>query len=159
MNLVLLQLYYNILILIGHPSQCTKIIIPQLNPKTDLTHGIPSFTQENVSSSSDASVPQGSSFSEHVTNRTYGCISSCPGGYLFTGTRDNVRSVAMEWQLVCEREYLMRTAVDVYYVGSLLGGLVAGILADRIGRLPVLAICLYAQGTMAVALYVIQVRR
>ncbi|OXU19889.1 hypothetical protein TSAR_009160 [Trichomalopsis sarcophagae] len=117
--------------------------------------------QETAVGSSDAAstsaLLQGSSSGgEHVTNRTYGCVPSCPGGYLFTGTRDNVRSVAMEWQLVCEREYLTRTATEVYYVGGLLGGLVAGILADRIGRLPVLAMCLYAQGTMAVALYVIQ---
>ncbi|XP_031781611.1 solute carrier family 22 member 13 [Nasonia vitripennis] len=119
------------------------------------------YCQETAVGSSDAASSSAllrgsSSGGEHVANRTYGCVPSCPGGYLFTGTRDNVRSVAMEWQLVCEREYLMRTATEVYYVGGLLGGLVAGILADRIGRLPVLAMCLYAQGTMAVALYVIQ---
>lgn len=38
-----------------------------------------------------------------------------------------------------------------------MGAWIAGLLADRIGRLPVQALCLYTQGTMAVALYVVQV--
>ncbi|XP_051159487.1 organic cation transporter protein-like isoform X2 [Leptopilina boulardi] len=37
-----------------------------------------------------------------------------------------------------------------------MGAWIAGIVADKIGRLPVLAICLYTQGTMAVCLYVVQ---
>lgn len=40
-----------------------------------------------------------------------------------------------------------------------IGASLAGILADRIGRLPVLAICLYIQGTMAVATYIVQVEK
>ena len=46
----------------------------------------------------------------------------------------------------------------MYLGGLLVGAVLAGILADRLGRLPVLAMCLYAQGTMAVALNVVQVR-
>lgn len=65
----------------------------------------------------------------------------------------------MEWQLVCEREPLMKAASSIYFGGMLAGALVTGVLADKIGRLPVLAVCLYAQGIMAVALNVVQVRR
>ena len=63
----------------------------------------------------------------------------------------------MDWQLVCEREHLFSLGNNVYYGGLLFGALIAGLLADRLGRLPVLAICLYAQGTMAVALNVVKV--
>lgn len=62
-----------------------------------------------------------------------------------------------EWRLVCEKRYLTFLGPTVYYIGVLMGAWIAGLLADRIGRLPVQALCLYTQGTMAVALYVVQV--
>lgn len=67
-------------------------------------------------------------------------------------------SVVTEWGLVCEKRYLSLLGPTVYYIGVLLGAWILGFLSDRIGRLPVQAICLYAQGTMAVALYIVQVK-
>ncbi|XP_066592593.1 organic cation transporter protein-like [Prorops nasuta] len=65
-------------------------------------------------------------------------------------------SVVTEWNLICDRRYLSFLGPCIYYIGVLIGACVGGSLIDRIGRLPVQAICLYTQGTMAVALYVVQ---
>ncbi|XP_076650708.1 organic cation transporter protein isoform X2 [Halictus rubicundus] len=111
------------------------------------------------------------------TKRTYGCqdlrrmivennetsghknvfnyTDLCFGDYQFA-TEFGENSVVTEWNLICEKRYLTFLGPIVYYVGVLIGAWIAGILSDRIGRLPVLAICLYTQGTMAVALYVVQ---
>ena len=96
-------------------------------------------------------------------NRTYGCVDHCPS-YAFDASdapsaRESERvSVAVEWQLVCEREALLKLATELYYGALLVGAVVAGLLADRIGRMPVMAACLYAQGAIAVALNFVQVR-
>ncbi|XP_011647438.1 solute carrier family 22 member 3-like [Pogonomyrmex barbatus] len=110
------------------------------------------------------------------TNKSYGCqtaanssivanltfatsevsiLTSCSGQYRFV-TEFAENSVITEWGLVCEKRYLSFLGPTVYYIGVLLGAGITGFLADRIGRLPVQAICLYAQGTMAVALYIVQ---
>ncbi|XP_020280800.1 organic cation transporter protein-like [Pseudomyrmex gracilis] len=113
---------------------------------------------------------------KNSTGRSYGCqsyaantsidvnltstspeilASSCSGDYRFV-TEFEESSVVTEWSLICEKQYLSFLGPTVYYAGVLLGAWIAGLLTDRIGRLPVQAICLYAQGTMAVALYVVQ---
>ncbi|XP_076624720.1 solute carrier family 22 member 3 [Colletes latitarsis] len=110
------------------------------------------------------------------TRRTYGCqelgnvtvaingtfnlkesadSDLCFGDYQFA-TEFGETSVVTEWGLICEKQYLTFLGPTVYCIGVLMGAWIAGLLADRIGRLPVQAICLYTQGTMAVALYVVQ---
>ncbi|KAK9298499.1 hypothetical protein QLX08_008180 [Tetragonisca angustula] len=108
------------------------------------------------------------------TKRTYGCqelgnvtvavnetsglkesSNLCLGEYQFA-TEFGESSVVTEWSLICEKQYLTFLGPTIYYVGVLMGAWISGLLADRIGRLPVQAICLYTQGTMAVALYVVQ---
>ncbi|XP_034936989.1 organic cation transporter protein-like isoform X2 [Chelonus insularis] len=108
-------------------------------------------------------------------NKTYGCVSNpsnnlnsnssmminnqvltfCTSEYIFS-TEYGERSTVTDWGLICERSYLKDLSVTIYYVGVLIGAWIAGILTDRIGRLPVLALCLYTQGTMAVATYIVQ---
>lgn len=97
-----------------------------------------------------------------VTNLTFASpempvLTSCSGEYRFV-TEFTENSVVTEWGLVCEKRFLSFLGPTVYYAGVLLGAWVTGFLTDRIGRLPVQAICLYAQGTMAVALYIVQVK-
>jgi len=112
------------------------------------------------------------------TNKSYGCqtanssivianstfaslevpvFTSCSGEYRFV-TEPAENSVVTEWGLVCEKRYLSFIGPSIYYTGALLGAWITGFLTDRIGRLPVQALCLYAQGTMAVALYIVQVK-
>lgn len=82
--------------------------------------------------------------------------SSCETGYRFDSVRDET-TIVTEWSLVCEREYLRYLSTALYLCGGIIGAWIAGVLVDRVGRLPVLALCLYTQGTLAVALYIIQV--
>ena len=115
-----------------------------------------------------------------MKNGTEGCVSSsvfesitnftnefqindikpnkCSSEYIFD-IENGEQSVITEWSLVCEKEYLAFLGTAIYFLGVLMGAWIAGIVADRIGRLPVLAICLYTQGTMAVSLYVVQVKK
>ncbi|XP_033217873.1 organic cation transporter protein-like isoform X2 [Belonocnema kinseyi] len=81
--------------------------------------------------------------------------TTCSSEYIFE-IENGEQSVITEWSLVCEKEYLAFLGTAIYFLGVLMGAWIAGIMADRIGRLPVLAICLYTQGTMAVSLYVVQ---
>ncbi|XP_043462221.1 organic cation transporter protein-like isoform X2 [Leptopilina heterotoma] len=111
----------------------------------------------------------------HLRNGTQGCVSqeffksfsnytndldkvikpSCSSEYIFE-VENGESSIVTEWNLVCEKEYLSLLGNVIYILGNLMGAWIAGIVADKIGRLPVLAICLYTQGTMAVCLYVVQ---
>ncbi|KAL0114913.1 hypothetical protein PUN28_010449 [Cardiocondyla obscurior] len=91
----------------------------------------------------------------NLTSSQVHLITSCSGKYHFV-TEFTESSVVTEWGLVCEKQYLSHLGPIVYYAGVILGAWITGILTDRIGRFPVQAICLYAQGTMAVALYVVQ---
>lgn len=81
--------------------------------------------------------------------------SSCETGYRFDSVRGET-TIVTEWGLICERRYLLPLSTTLYFCGVVIGAWIAGVLSDRVGRLPVLAICLYTQGTLAVALYVIQ---
>ncbi|KAG5319800.1 ORCT protein, partial [Acromyrmex heyeri] len=89
------------------------------------------------------------------TSPEVSAFTSCSGEYHFE-TEFMENSVVTEWGLVCEKRYLSFLGPTVYYIGVLLGAWITGFLIDRIGRLPVQAICLYVQGTIAVALYIVQ---
>lgn len=104
-------------------------------------------------------------------NKSYGCVTNtttmethqeqkaftfCTSEYIFV-TDYGERTIVTDWGLICSRSYLKYFSTIVYYIGVSIGALIAGIVADRIGRLPVLAICLYSHGTMAVATYIVQV--
>jgi len=99
-----------------------------------------------------------SSIIANLTSALPEVLTSCSGKYRFV-TEFTENSVVTEWGLVCEKRYLSFLGPTVYYTGVLLGAWITGFLTDRIGRLPVQAICLYAQGTMAVALYIVQVKK
>ncbi|XP_046737787.1 organic cation transporter protein-like [Diprion similis] len=81
--------------------------------------------------------------------------SSCETGYRFDSIRGET-TIVTEWGLICERRYLLPLSTMLYLYGVVIGAWIAGVLTDRVGRLPVLAMCLYTQGTLAVALYIIQ---
>ncbi|XP_044594545.1 organic cation transporter protein-like isoform X1 [Cotesia glomerata] len=100
----------------------------------------------------------------HGLNKTYGCINNTYNGtfrvcgindYNFE-TNNSEKSIITDWGLICERSYLKEYSIIAYCVGVSIGAWITGILVDRIGRLPVLAICLYSQGTMTVATYIVQ---
>ena len=75
----------------------------------------------------------------------------CPRGHTFLGA--GARGVREEWALVCQREHLASLLTSCHLLGLLLGGLFTGLLADRLGRRPVMLACLYTQCLLAVSLH------
>ena len=75
----------------------------------------------------------------------------CPRGHTFL--EGGPRGVREEWALVCQREHLASLLTSCYLLGLLLGGLFTGLLADRLGRRPVMLACLYTQCLLAVSLH------
>ncbi|XP_014472019.1 PREDICTED: solute carrier family 22 member 6-A-like [Dinoponera quadriceps] len=132
-----------------------------------MSHALPAFhnytpkfycqTKNSTSRSYGCQDVANSSIDANVTfaSPEVSALASCSGEYRFV-TEFAESSVVTEWGLVCEKRYLSHLGPTAYYTGVILGACIAGFLADRIGRLPVQAICLYAQGTMAVALYIVQ---
>ncbi|XP_077557239.1 solute carrier family 22 member 7-like [Haemaphysalis longicornis] len=53
------------------------------------------------------------------------------------------RSIVSAWDLVCGRRWILSMLSAVYNAGGVLGGAGAGILADRVGRRPVLCILIF----------------
>ncbi|XP_077557244.1 solute carrier family 22 member 7-like [Haemaphysalis longicornis] len=53
------------------------------------------------------------------------------------------RSIVSAWDLVCGRSRILSLLTAVYMAGGVLGGACAGVLADRIGRWPVLCIMIF----------------
>ncbi|XP_077256244.1 organic cation transporter protein isoform X3 [Temnothorax americanus] len=133
-----------------------------------MSHALPIFhnytpkfycqTKDSTNKSFGCQIAANSSIVANLTSASpeVPVLTSCSGKYRFV-TEFTENSVVTEWGLVCEKRYLSFLGPTVYYTGVLLGAWIAGLLTDRIGRLPIQAICLYAQGTMAVALYVVQI--
>ncbi|XP_041461673.1 organic cation transporter protein-like [Lytechinus variegatus] len=59
-------------------------------------------------------------------------------------------SIIQDWDLVCDKKNLPDYAQSVFYVGYLVGSIVFGVLADKIGRYPTLFICLGVQAGFGV---------
>ncbi|XP_077534333.1 solute carrier family 22 member 4-like [Haemaphysalis longicornis] len=53
------------------------------------------------------------------------------------------RSIVSAWNLVCGRRWMLSLLTAGYMAGGVLGGAGAGILADRIGRRPVLCVLIF----------------
>lgn len=52
-------------------------------------------------------------------------------------------TIVTEWDLVCDSSFLAKVATTVYFSGVMVGGLVFGVLADKLGRKPVMLITLF----------------
>ena len=50
------------------------------------------------------------------------------------------RTVSSEFNLVCDREFLLSVGQTVFFFGMLCGGPISGVLSDRYGRKPVLIV-------------------
>ncbi|GIY89425.1 solute carrier family 22 member 2 [Caerostris extrusa] len=56
-------------------------------------------------------------------------------------TSKTSHTIVSEWDLVCEREWLVSLTKSVYMIGFLFSGIVFGQTSDSIGRYPTLLIC------------------
>jgi len=61
-------------------------------------------------------------------------------------------SLLCQWDLVCDKNYLVETSQSVFSVGVMVGIFVFTTLADRIGRKPVLLCCEFTMIVLGVAI-------
>uniref|UniRef100_A0AAR2KMS2 Major facilitator superfamily (MFS) profile domain-containing protein n=1 Tax=Pygocentrus nattereri TaxID=42514 RepID=A0AAR2KMS2_PYGNA len=63
-------------------------------------------------------------------------VESC-GHYVFDHSQVK-QSIVTDWDLVCEKEWLAKLSQPTFMLGVLIGALVFGDIADRVGRRPIL---------------------
>ncbi|GIY36884.1 solute carrier family 22 member 7 [Caerostris darwini] len=76
----------------------------------------------------------------------------CTSGWEYLHSEEEWTLIT-EWDLVCEREYLMTLLPYVYTVGTMLGGLLFGILADHYGRRFNLLAALFLHTVLGISLH------
>ncbi|XP_035734489.1 carcinine transporter-like [Vespa mandarinia] len=65
----------------------------------------------------------------------------CLNGWEYNYTMIPYASIATELSWVCERTFLSSAAQSAFFVGSIIGGLIFGYIADHYGRIPALVSC------------------
>ncbi|KAG7331674.1 hypothetical protein KOW79_005643 [Hemibagrus wyckioides] len=81
---------------------------------------------------------------EFIGNKS---VESC-NGYVFDRSQVE-QSIVTEWDLVCEKEWLAKITQPTFMLGVLIGALLFGDIADRVGRRPILmatSVCQFAFG-------------
>ena len=57
---------------------------------------------------------------------------------------------------MCDKKYLNSLSTSLYYVGIVTGSLLFGTLSDRVGRRPILIICLFSPLLLGVLVYFVK---
>ncbi|XP_064196530.1 solute carrier family 22 member 16 [Anguilla rostrata] len=77
-------------------------------------------------------------------------VYSCAGNFFFD--RSGVQeSIVTDWGLVCEREWLAKLCQPVFMMGVLVGAVIFGDVADRVGRRPILMLTSLCQFVFGVS--------
>ncbi|XP_053566832.1 solute carrier family 22 member 16 [Bombina bombina] len=71
---------------------------------------------------------------EYEGNKT---LFSCSDGFLYDHTNLE-SSIVTEWDLVCDREWLAKLSQPTFMFGVLIGAVIFGDIADRLGRRPIM---------------------
>ncbi|KAK9531532.1 hypothetical protein VZT92_010951 [Zoarces viviparus] len=66
-------------------------------------------------------------------------VKACDGNFVYDHTEVH-QSIVTDWDLVCEKEWLARLCQPTFMLGVLVGALLFGDLADRVGRVKILMI-------------------
>ncbi|XP_048858288.1 solute carrier family 22 member 16 isoform X1 [Brienomyrus brachyistius] len=75
-------------------------------------------------------------------------VQSCAGKFSYD-LSEIQQSIVTDWDLVCEKEWLAKFCQPTFMLGVLIGALVFGDIADRLGRRPILmltSLCQFAFG-------------
>ncbi|OWF41581.1 organic cation transporter protein-like [Mizuhopecten yessoensis] len=75
-------------------------------------------------------------------NMSVGCAAKEASKWTYVKEQQE-STIVTEWDLVCDSSFLAKVATTVYFSGVMVGGLVFGILADKLGRKPVMLLTLY----------------
>ncbi|KAF5907793.1 solute carrier family 22 member 16-like, partial [Clarias magur] len=83
---------------------------------------------------------------EFIGNKS---LESC-SGYVFDHSHVE-QSIVTEWDLVCEKEWLGKLTQPTFMLGVLIGALLFGDIADRLGRRPILMVTSVCQFVFGIA--------
>ncbi|XP_035534263.1 solute carrier family 22 member 16 [Morone saxatilis] len=75
-------------------------------------------------------------------------VRACSGTFVYDHTEVH-QSIVTDWDLVCEREWLAKLCQPTFMLGVLIGALVFGDIADRVGRVKILmftSLCQFVLG-------------
>ncbi|XP_040015864.1 solute carrier family 22 member 16 [Gasterosteus aculeatus] len=73
---------------------------------------------------------------------------ACDGNFVYDHT-EVLQSIVTQWDLVCEKEWLAKLCQPTFMLGVLIGALVFGDVADRVGRVKILmltSVCQFGFG-------------
>ncbi|PVD18674.1 hypothetical protein C0Q70_21224 [Pomacea canaliculata] len=74
----------------------------------------------------------------------------CPYGWTYGS--DYETTILSEWNLVCDRNFLVELSITIFMIGSTIGAMTISPLADRFGRKKVMMACLLSQLVFGCAL-------
>ena len=77
----------------------------------------------------------------------------CNNGWTYY-MEEREQTIISEFDLVCDNAYKADLATTIYFCGVTLGGIFFGVLADRFGRWPIIAITLLAAGIIGIAIFI-----
>ncbi|KAL3979729.1 CD59 antigen [Sarotherodon galilaeus] len=77
-------------------------------------------------------------------------VKECTGNFVYDHT-EVYQSIATDWDLVCDKEWLAKLCQPTFMLGVLIGALVFGDVADRIGRVKILMLTSVCQFGFGVA--------
>ncbi|XP_076001976.1 solute carrier family 22 member 16 [Genypterus blacodes] len=75
-------------------------------------------------------------------------VLACAGSFVYDRS-EVYQNIVMEWDLVCDREWLAKLCQPTFMLGVLIGALLFGDIADRVGRVRILmftSLCQFAFG-------------
>ncbi|XP_007547984.1 solute carrier family 22 member 16 [Poecilia formosa] len=84
---------------------------------------------------------------DYYGNKT---MKDCSGNFVYDHTEVH-SSIVTDWDLVCEKEWLAKLCQPTFMLGVLVGALLFGDIADRIGRVKILMITSLCQFALGVA--------
>uniref|UniRef100_T1IXG3 Major facilitator superfamily (MFS) profile domain-containing protein n=1 Tax=Strigamia maritima TaxID=126957 RepID=T1IXG3_STRMM len=82
-------------------------------------------------------------------NETLGS-TSCPHGWDYDPKYKH-RSIVSEWDLVCENKWQTSLGISIYFMGVMVGGMIGGFIADKIGRRPLILFGIYVQAILGLS--------
>ncbi|XP_049914043.1 solute carrier family 22 member 16 [Epinephelus moara] len=77
-------------------------------------------------------------------------VKACDGNFIYDLTEVH-QSIVTDWDLVCEKEWLAKLCQPTFMMGVLIGALVFGDIADRLGRVRILMFTSLCQFGLGVA--------
>lgn len=84
----------------------------------------------------------------HLVNLTSKEVEKCPGGWWYSDEDES--TIVTEWDLVCDKTFLVQASQSVYMAAWMVGALVAPTIADHIGRKHVVIFCGVIWGILGV---------